>query len=239
MHWTPTWLSATSNVYLQMPVWKSTRRGFPEMQRPSNVDAPVLPDRHVTGHYETLCHSKVPYIPGLPPDQYVEDGICSCPGCEHRRLFDKLCQALTSHFARDPDIREGFLDHYFKLVRFRWYRGSEPGGVRIQTLPDFLGVYEKRVQVMKHLTLQIDWKYSGLHAPVPTSSVFSPDWENDNSFRTDAFELGMLFAIMQQYRIKAELIFSTTDECRRPMIQRVEALCRQHVQRNGEPFCKR
>jgi hypothetical protein len=161
------------------------------MSRPVNSATRIYRDQYVTISYEQSCDGKAED----EPEKYMMSGLCSCMPCEHRRIFDKLRPTLTSHFTRDKDIRDEFLRAYFGLVQTRWARrGSERGTVHVQALPELLHTFSELAKQLKHLTLNIEWRHTGLTAPAP--SYFSQEWENDDAFRSNALQMGMLFAIM-------------------------------------------
>jgi hypothetical protein len=194
------------------------------MKRPSDPKATIHADQIVHIQYVERCN---PIEGGCRPER-------SCGPCEFRRLFEKLTPALTSHYARDPQFREEFLDDYLALVQFYWARSCERGMTRIQSLPAFFHAYREHIQALKHLTLGVEWRHTGL--PAGIHPILDIGWGDDDNFRIDAFRTGMLFGILHKYRIKAEVTSLNTNKCRLPFLKCVEELCKERLDPDGEPF---
>ena len=205
------------------------KAAFPEMCRPSDTISPIHKDALVSIQYVERCTGYT------GPERDCASAENPCGPCQFRQMFDKLTLAVTSHFARNPSLREEFLYHYFSLIQLHWDRGFERGNAAIPVFSGFFDTYREHVASLKHLTLQLHWKYNGLEAQVPDDS-FTPEWMADDGLRTDAFDMGMVFGVLHKHRIKAEVVFLDTNECRRPFFERVEALCKEWLKRGGEPF---
>jgi hypothetical protein len=145
---------------LRLEIYKGA---FPEMIRPGDKDTPIHKSALASIQYVERCTG---IEDGLDTD--CASALNPCGPCHFRRLFDKLTPALTSHFARDPDLREEFLHEYFSLVQFHWNRKFERGDAAIPVFSQFFETYREHVKSLKHLTLQLSWKYTGLVAYIPS-----------------------------------------------------------------------
>jgi hypothetical protein len=45
-----------------------------------------------------------------------------------------------------------------------------------------------------------------------------------------------MFVVLHKHGIETELVFRDTHECQRLFVARVEALCKERLERDGEPF---
>jgi hypothetical protein len=136
---------------------------------------------------------------------------------------------VTSLYARDPVTRMEFLSAYLSRVQFRWYKhgGSEYSFRSVETLPAFLDIFYcvRLTRAFKHLTIQFQrrMRQSGVH--LKPSAM-----KQRTAFRLDISQLRQMFGALQKYEIAAELTFSDTRPCWKPVLEREEELCKIRLQ---------
>jgi hypothetical protein len=216
----------TVNIDCRLEVYKAA---FPEMDRSKS---PARPNGHMDRikiKYEERCSRLNGVHPPMVLPPPCATGQNRCMECEHRSC-NKLEAMLTSNFAKDSELRQELLPFYFQLVQFEWSQQScERSKMKIFVLQKFFETFAPAglTKQLKHLTIHFPRKYTGFKAP---------DWSADDSFRTDSVAMGRVLAVLNKYKIRAELTFPRTQAVRLEFVKRVEELCKANLRRDGLMF---
>ena len=135
-----------------------------------------------------------------------------------------------------------------QFVQFQWTQSRdriafcEPSYSQITTLPRFFEAFQPSglTGQLKHLTLDIPWEYtySAKTSGNRRDCIRRAPFDDEKAFQKDALSMGRVFGVLHKYKIKTELTFPGTWECRMPFILRVEELCKTHLRRDGPEFWK-
>lgn len=171
----------------------------------------------------------------------------NCDPCISRSE-NQIYRMLTSNFCKDKDIRKELLQYYFRFVQFQWTQSRdriafcEPSYSQITTLPRFFEAFQPSglTEQLKHLTLDIPWEYtySAKESGNRRGCIQRAPFDDEKAFQKDALSMGRVFGVLHKYKIKTELTFPGTWECRMPFILRVEELCKTNLRRDGPEFWK-
>lgn len=179
--------------------------------------------------------------------EWKKRNLENCDRCISRSE-NQIYRMLTSNFCKDKDIRKELLQYYFRFVQFQWTQSRdriafcEPSYSQITTLPRFFEAFQPSglTGQLKHLTLDIPWEYtySAKTSGNRRDCIRRAPFDDEKAFQKDALSMGRVFGVLHKYKIKTELTFPGTWECRMPFILRVEELCKTHLRRDGPEFWK-